>query len=238
MLRSEERYARQIMLPEIGAEGQEKLGRARVLIVGVGGLGSPSATYLCGAGVGTLGLVDDDVVSESNLQRQVLYGEAVVGQPKVLKAKERLSGMNGRVQVETYPLRLDSSNAAEIIGKYDLVVDGCDNFATRYLVDDTCAALGKPYIYGAVTGFEGQVSVFNCPGGMRYRDLFPDEEQLLSMPRATIGVVGALCGVVGSVQAAEALKLICGYGEALSGKIWHIDLRTMESGIIRICADE
>ena len=156
------RYDRQISLPEIGEAGQEKLRNAKVLIVGVGGLGSPIALYLAGAGVGTLGLVDDDKVSISNLQRQVLYAEADVDQSKPLCGARRVQGLNSDVKVEVYPFRLDKRNASELIRNYDIVVDGCDNFATRYLLSDTCSALGKPYVYGAIQGFTGQVSVFCC----------------------------------------------------------------------------
>ena len=211
------RYARQTSLPEIGEAGQEKLRNAKVLIVGVGGLGSPIALYLAGAGVGTLGLVDDDQVSISNLQRQVLQG------------------LNSDVNVEVYPFRLDKKNAGELIRNYDIVVDGCDNFATRYLLNDVCNAWGKPYVYGAIQGFEGQVSVF-CYGesAKNYRDLYPDEEGTLLMPSPDKSVIGVTPAIVGSVEANEVLKLICGYGEPLAGKLWTIDLRTMQSYILSL----
>ena len=200
------RYARQTSLPEIGEAGQEKLRNAKVLIVGVGGLGSPIALYLAGAGVGTLGLVDDDQVSISNLQRQVLYAEADLGQPKPLCGARRVQGLNSDVNVEVYPFRLDKKNAGELIRNYDIVVDGCDNFATRYLLNDVC----------------------------NYRDLYPDEEGTLLMPSPDKSVIGVTPAIVGSVEANEVLKLICGYGEPLAGKLWSIDLRTMQSYILSL----
>lgn len=229
------RYDRQISLPEIGEEGQEKLRRARVLIIGVGGLGSPIALYLTSAGVGTLGLVDDDNVSISNLQRQVLYAEADVEQPKAECAARRLQALNSEVEIHTYPFRLDKENVNALITDYDIIVDGCDNFATRYLVSDACAILGKPYIYGAIQGFEGQVSVFCHPTDFKtYRDLYPDEEETLRMPSPDKSVIGVTPAIVGSVEASEVLKLISGYGELLAGKLWTIDLRTMQSYILLI----
>lgn len=224
-----ERYNRQIILSEIGEEGQKRLKEARVLIVGVGGLGSPIALYLAGAGVGHIGLVDDDVVSESNLQRQVLYTEGEVGLPKAIQAQKRLQALNGTLQIDAYPTRLTSDNAASIMADYDIIVDGCDNFATRYLINDICVRLNKIYVYGAIRAFDGQVSVFNYRGGKTYRDLFPDEAGMLSMPHPPKGVLGVTPGLVGCVEAGEVLKIICGYGEVLSGKLWHIDLKTMET---------
>lgn len=227
------RYARQTSLPEIGEAGQEKLRNAKALIVGVGGLGSPIALYLAGAGIGTLGLVDDDQVSISNLQRQVLYAEADLGQPKPLCGARRVQGLNSDVNVEAYPFRLDRKNAGELIRNYDIVVDGCDNFATRYLLSDTCNAWGKPYVYGAIQGFEGQVSVF-CHGRRprTYRDLYPDEAEALRMPPPDPSVIGVTPAIVGCVEANETLKLICGYGEPLVGKLWTIDLRSMQSYLL------
>ena len=224
-----ERYNRQIILSEIGEEGQKRLKEARVLIVGVGGLGSPIALYLAGAGVGHIGLVDDDVVSESNLQRQVLYTEGEVGLPKAIQAQKRLQALNGTLQIDAYSTRLTSDNAASIMADYDIIVDGCDNFATRYLINDVCVRLNKIYVYGAIRAFDGQVSVFNYRGGKTYRDLFPDEAGMLSMPHPPKGVLGVTPGLVGCVEAGEVLKIICGYGEVLSGKLWQIDLKTMET---------
>lgn len=226
----ESRYDRQVMLPEIGEEGQRRLSSARVLIVGVGGLGSPIALYLAGAGVGSIGLVDGDRVSRSNLQRQVLYAEDEIGELKAVRAKERLLRLNGSLNVTAYPTMLDAGNAREIISSYDIVVDGCDNFATRYLINDVCIEQDKVYVYGAIRAFDGQVSVFNYGGRYSYRDLFPDEEGMLSMPSPEKGVMGVTPGIVGSVEAAEVIKVICGFGEVLSGRLWHIDLKTMSAG--------
>lgn len=229
-----ERYQRQIILPEIGEEGQKKLRAAKVLIIGVGGLGSPIALYLTGAGVGTLGLIDDDEVSITNLQRQILYSEPELGKKKVFCAQSRLEALNTEVCIESYPYRLTPSNAEELISLYDIVVDGCDNFATRYLVNDTCVKLRKPYVYGAISGFDGQVSVFNHPDAINYRTLYPDEAETLAMLPLPKGVMGVTPAIVGSVEAAEVIKLICGFGEILSGKLWTIDLRTMQTNIISL----
>ena len=223
-----ERYNRQILLKEIGEEGQRKLSQARVLIVGVGGLGSPIALYLAGAGVGHIGLMDDDQVSESNLQRQVLYSEQELGQPKANRALERLKSLNNGIEIASYPYRLTASNASHIISQYDIVVDGCDNFATRYLINDVCKAQGKPYVYGAIRAFDGQVSVFNYKGGPDYKTYFPEEE-VVDIPEQDKGVMGVTPGIIGCAQANEVIKIICGYGEVLSGILWCIDLTTMDS---------
>lgn len=224
------RYDRQMILPEIGEEGQKKLLDAKVLIVGVGGLGSPIALYLAGAGVGCIGLVDNDVVSISNLQRQVLYSEKELGKPKAVCAAERLSALNSEIKVQPYSTRLTEDNAFDIIGEYDMVVDGCDNFATRYLINDICIQQGKPYIYGAICGFEGQVSVFNFGNRKKsYRDLYPDEEEMKRMPPPPKGVMGITPAVVGSIEATEVLKVIGGFGDVLAGELWTIDLRTLQS---------
>ncbi len=224
------RYDRQMILPEIGEEGQLKLKKAKVLIVGVGGLGSPIALYLAGAGVGCIGLVDDDRVSISNLQRQVLYSENELDKPKAVCAAERLSALNSEISILPYSTRLTEENAGNIIRKYDIVVDGCDNFATRYLINDICIEQRKPYVYGAICGFEGQVSVFNY-GEMKksYRDLYPNEEEMKRMPPPPKGVIGVTPAVVGSIEATEVLKIICGFGDILAGKLWTIDLRTLQS---------
>ncbi|CDA84344.1 uncharacterized protein BN772_02776 [Bacteroides sp. CAG:754] len=224
------RYDRQTILPEIGEEGQKKLLDAKVLIVGVGGLGSPIALYLAGAGVGCIGLVDDDVVSISNLQRQVLYSEKELGKSKAVCAAERLSALNSEIKIQPYSTRLTGDNAFDIIGEYDMVVDGCDNFATRYLINDICIQQGKPYIYGAICGFEGQVSVFNFGKRKKsYRDLYPDEEEMKRMPPPPKGVMGITPAVVGSIEATEVLKVIGGFGDVLAGELWTIDLRTLQS---------
>ena len=224
------RYDRQIILPEIGEEGQNKLQKAKVLIVGVGGLGSPIALYLAGAGVGCLGLVDDDSVSISNLQRQVLYSEEELGKPKAVCAAQRLTSLNNEIETRYYSTRLTAENADRIIQEYDIVVDGCDNFDTRYLINDICIEQGKPYVYGAICGFEGQVSVFNYGNRKKsYRDLYPDEGEMKRMPPPSKGVMGITPAVVGSIEATEVLKIICGFGDVLAGELWTIDLRTLQS---------
>lgn len=224
------RYDRQRILPEIGEEGQRKLKRAKVLIVGVGGLGSPIALYLAGAGVGCIGLMDDDVVSISNLQRQVLYSENELGKAKAICAAERLSSLNSEITIRCYPTRLTKENAREIISQYDVIVDGCDNFDTRYIINDVCEELEKPYVYGAICGFEGQVSVFHYGEKKKtYRDLYPDENEMKRMPPPPKGVMGITPAVVGSIEATEVLKIICDFGEVLASKLWTIDLRTLES---------
>lgn len=223
------RYERQLMLPEIGKEGQQKLTRAKVLIVGVGGLGSPIALYLTGAGVGTLGVMDDDVVSVNNLQRQVLYSESQVGQPKALCAKERLQQLNSTIRVVAHIERLTPHNATSLIELYDIVVDGTDNAQARYTISDACTALGKPYVYGAICGLEGQVSVL-CQGRATYRTLYPEPPSQATV-KAVIGVTPAL---VGSVEASQVLQLICGYGTPLVDRLWSIDLRTLQSFIITL----
>ena len=228
------RYNRQEILPEIGKEGQKKLGAASVLLVGVGGLGSPIALYLAGAGIGTIGLVDDDVVSISNLQRQVLYSENEVDMKKVDCAKRRLELLNGEIRVNAYPTRLSAENARELIAQYDIVVDGCDNFSTRFLINDVCVEQGKPYVYGAIGGFCGQVSVFNYDGKTTYRTLYPDEEDIKLMPPPHKGVIGVTPAVIGSMEANEIIKIICGFGEVLAGKLLHIDLRNCQSNIISL----
>ncbi len=225
-----ERYERQTLLPEIGEEGQRKLRQARVLLVGVGGLGSPVSLYLTGAGIGTVGLMDDDVVSDTNLHRQVLYGEDKLGQPKIDEAVKRLHNLNSEVELIAYPYRLTRENAADIVKNYDMVVDGCDNFATRFLIDDACRKAGIPYLYGAVCGFNGQAAVFNAaPNARHYRDLYPDEAATLAMPHPGKAVVGMTPAIVGSVLAEQALQLICGYGTPLINKLWTIDLQTMQT---------
>ncbi|MCD8164973.1 MAG: HesA/MoeB/ThiF family protein [Bacteroides sp.] len=226
-----ERYARQLILPEIGEAGQEKLRKAKVLIVGAGGLGSPIALYLCGAGVGTLGIIDDDTVSISNLQRQILYTEAEQGLPKSQCAVQRLRQLNSETGLHHYPFRLTADNAEEMIRQYDIVVDGCDNYTTRYIINDVCEKLQKPYIYGAISGFSGQVSVFHYQGGPSYRDLYPDEKEL-SQISPFKGVIGITPGITGSIQALEVIKIITGCGEVLSGKLWTINLLTLENHII------
>ncbi len=235
------RYSRHLILPEVGMAGQKKLRAASVLIIGAGGLGCPIALYLTAVGIGRLGLVDFDVVDRTNLQRQVLYGESVVGVPKVEAATERLKDLNPDVEIETYPVRLTSENALQIMNDYDIIVDGTDNFPTRYLTNDAAVILGKPYIYGSIFRFEGQVSVFlshpfnGFERGPCYRCLFPAPPPPGAVPScAEGGVLGVLPGVVGTIQALEAIKLILGIGEPLIGKMMLIDTLRMEFRTVKI----
>jgi molybdopterin/thiamine biosynthesis adenylyltransferase/rhodanese-related sulfurtransferase len=215
-----ERYSRHLILPGVGLEGQKKLKAAKVLCVGTGGLGSPVLLYLAAAGIGRLGIVDFDTVDISNLQRQIIHTVAWVGQSKAQSAKERIAQLNPHCQVDVYETQLNASNALDIIANYDVVVDGTDNFPTRYLVNDACTLLNKPFIYGSILWFEGQVSVFNYQGGPTYRDLFPEPPPPGAVPScAEGGVLGVLCGVIGSLQATETIKVILGLGDILSGRL-------------------
>ena len=227
-----ERYARQTMLPEIGPEGQRRLAASSVLLVGVGGLGSPAALYLTGAGVGRLGLADPDTVSESNLQRQVLYTESQIGRPKPAAACERLAALSSSTRFDLHPEGLTAENARELVAAYDLVVECCDNFATRYLLDEACAEVGRPWVYGSIGAFHGQVSLFNGRTGRRYTELYPDREALCALPRSTAGVLGTVPGVIGAIEASEAIKWIAGFGEPLEGKLFTIDLKTLQTETI------
>ena len=219
-----ERYSRHLVLPDVGVLGQRRLANARVLVVGAGGLGSPALLYLAAAGVGTIGVVDADTVEVSNLQRQVVHTDADVGRLKVDSARDRVHATNPHVTVHTHPVRLTSANALDIIAGYDLVLDGADNFPTRYLVDEACALLGKPDVWGSILGFDGQVAVFWVPHGPSYRDLFPTPPAPGSVADcATGGVLGALCASVGSVMATEVVKLVCGIGQPLVGRMLAID---------------
>lgn len=229
---NETRYARQTMLPEIGTEGQARLNRASVLIVGVGGLGSAAATYLTGAGTGTIGLADNDIVELSNLQRQTLYSEAQIGMPKAEAARERLSQMSSETNFRIYPSGITAENATGIIAGYDVVVDCCDNFATRYLLDDVCSRLDKPWVYGSIGEFHGQLSVFGHKSRRRYTELYPDRTQLLAIPRQKSGVIGAVPGFIGCLQAAETIKIITGFGVVSEGRLFTIDMRDMSTGLI------
>jgi len=223
-----DRYRRHLSLPEFGLEGQQKLLASRVLLIGVGGLGCPSAQYLAAAGVGTIGLVDDDVVSASNLQRQILYATADVGRPKIEVARERLQALNPDVGVRMHATRLDSSNALEIFADYDVIVDGTDNFPTRYLTNDACVLLGKPNVHGSIFRFEGQASVFDAPMGPCYRCLYPEPPPPGAVPScAEGGVLGILPGTLALVQATETLKLLTGLGEPLRGRLLHYDALEM-----------
>jgi molybdopterin/thiamine biosynthesis adenylyltransferase/rhodanese-related sulfurtransferase len=218
------RYSRQLIIPEVGKQGQEKLKGAKVLLIGTGGLGSPLALYLAAAGVGTLGLVDFDVVDQTNLQRQVLHGTSDVGRLKLESARDRLLEINPHVEVHLHPARLSSENALAILGQYDVIADGTDNFPTRYLVNDACVLLGKPNVYGSIFRFEGQVSVFAAQNGPCYRCLFREPPPPGLVPScAEGGVLGVLPGIVGSLQALEVLKLILGVGEPLVGRLQLFD---------------
>lgn len=221
-----------MVLPEIGPQGQEKLRAASVLIVGVGGLGSPVALYLTAAGVGRIGLADPDTVSESNLQRQILYNESQIGHPKALAARERLSALSSHTRFDTYPQGLSAQNAEQIVRDYDLVMDCCDSFAVRYLLDDTCAACGKPWIHGSIGQFHGQLAVLNYHSGRRYADLYPGQrEALCAQGAASSGVLGAVPGIIGALQAAEAVKLLAGFGRLLDGRLMTLDVKTMETAV-------
>ena len=214
------RYSRHLIMPEVGMEGQKKLKAAKVLMIGVGGLGSPLGLYITAAGVGKLGIVDFDVVDETNLQRQLLHGTSDVGRSKLESAKEKLKEINPNVEIETYETMLNSENALEILKDYDLVVDGTDNFPTRYLVNDACVLLGKPYVYGSIFRFEGQVTVFDSKNGPCYRCLYPTPPPPGLVPScAEGGVIGVLPGIIGSLQALEAIKLIIGAGDSLVGRL-------------------
>jgi len=233
------RYSRHILLPGIGVDGQLKLKRARVLIVGAGGLGSPAALYLAAAGVGTLGLADFDRVEEHNLQRQIIHTTDAVGTLKTESAQKRLLELNPEIQVEMHNEGVTPENAVELFRQYDLVVDGSDNFGTRYLNNDAAFFARKPLIYGSIFRFEGQVSVFNpAAGGPCYRCLFPTPPAPGTVPNcAEAGVFGALCGVIGSLQSMEAIKAIVGVGDSLSGKLLVVDALSMEFRKIRIKPD-
>jgi adenylyltransferase/sulfurtransferase len=232
------RYSRHILLPQVGVDGQRRLKESRVLLVGAGGLGSPVALYLAAAGVGTIGLVDFDAVDLSNLQRQILHGSAAVGRSKLESARERLTDINPNVSVEPYDTRFASGNALEIARGYDLIVDGTDNFATRYLVNDTAVLLGIPNVYGSVYRFEGQVSVFGASNGPCYRCLFREPPPPELVPScAESGVLGVVPGLVGTIQATEVIKTLLDLGDVLVGKLLTIDVMTMAFRTIEIRRD-
>lgn len=229
-----ERYAHHIILKDIGGEGQKKLLSSRVLIVGAGGLGSPAALYLAAAGVGILGIVDDDLVDLSNLQRQILHSSGDVGRQKVESAKEKLAALNSDVRVVDYPFRLTKKNISDIIDQYDFIIDGSDNFATKFMINDACVQLKKPYSHAGVIGFKGQVFTY-IPGSMCYRCIFTEEP-----PPGTIqdcrgtGIVGAVAGTIGSIQAAETIKFLLGKGDLLTNRLIKIDLLNAEIRSITI----
>jgi molybdopterin/thiamine biosynthesis adenylyltransferase/rhodanese-related sulfurtransferase len=232
------RYGRHLVLSQVGTTGQQKLKNARVLLVGAGGLGSPAALYLAAAGIGTLGLVDFDVVDETNLQRQVLHGTKDIGRPKLDSASDRIRDINPFVHVERFDTALTSQNALEIAKNFDVIVDGTDNFPTRYLVNDTCVILGKPNAFGSVLRFEGQASVFAAENGPCYRCLFREPPPPGLVPScAEAGVLGVLPGLVGTIQATETIKLILGEGNPLIGRLLLIDALTMEFRTIALGKD-
>jgi sulfur-carrier protein adenylyltransferase/sulfurtransferase len=233
-----QRYARHLSLPNVGLDGQQRLKRARVLLVGAGGLGSPAALYLAAAGVGHLGVVDFDVVAASNLQRQILHGTGDIARRKTDSARDRLYDVNPHVRVETYDERLTARNALEVVREYDLVVDGTDNFATRYLTNDACVLLGRPNVYASVSRFEGQATVFATADGPCYRCLYPEPPPPGSVPScAEGGVLGVLPGLLGTIQATEAIKLITGVGESLAGRLLLVDAARMHFRTVQLRRD-
>jgi len=223
------RYSRHLIMPEVGMDGQLKLKAAKVLCIGTGGLGAPLGLYLAAAGVGRIGLVDFDVVDSTNLQRQVLFGTSDVGKPKIQAAADRLRNLNPDIQIDTFETHLSSENALDILKDYDIVIDGTDNFPTRYLVNDACVILGKPNVYGSIFRFEGQITIFGYPDGPCYRCLYPEPPPPGLVPScAEGGVLGVLPGIVGTIQAAETLKLIIGKGEPLVGRLLLFDALAMK----------
>ena len=238
------RYSRHLIIPEFNIEGQRKLKAAKVLVVGTGGLGAPLLQYLAAAGVGTIGVLDFDIVEDSNLQRQVLFSTNDIGKPKVFAAKERLEGLNPYINIVTHNVHLSSENALDIVKDYDLVADGTDNFPTRYLVNDACVLLGKTNVYASIYRFDGQVSVFNYKNedgvlGPNYRDLFPSPPPPGLVPScAEGGVLGVLPGIVGSLQANEVIKVITGIGEPLVGRLFLFDAMNFETRTVKVHRDE
>jgi molybdopterin/thiamine biosynthesis adenylyltransferase/rhodanese-related sulfurtransferase len=232
------RYSRHLIIPEIGMTGQKRLKNAKVLCVGAGGLGSPALLYLAAAGVGTLGIVDFDVVDESNLQRQIIHGQSDVGRPKAESARDSIREINPLVTVVLHNTHLDSDNALEIFAQYDLIVDGTDNFATRYLVNDACVLLGKPYVWGSIYRFDGQASVFWAEHGPCYRCLYPEPPPPGMVPScAEGGVLGVLCASIGSIQVNEAIKVITGVGEPLAGRLMIYDALEMSYRSLQVRKD-
>ncbi|WDZ89907.1 adenylyltransferase/sulfurtransferase MoeZ [Nocardiopsis sp. HUAS JQ3] len=232
------RYSRHLIIPDVGMDGQKRLKNAKVLVVGAGGLGSPALLYLAAAGVGTLGIIDFDVVDESNLQRQVIHGQSDVGRPKAESARDSIKEVNPGVRVILHQDRLESDNALEIFADYDLVLDGTDNFATRYLVNDACVILDKPYVWGSIYRFDGQVSVFWNEYGPQYRDLYPEPPPPGMVPScAEGGVLGVLCASIGSVMVNEAIKLITGIGEPLVGRLLIFDALEMSWREVKVRKD-
>ncbi|RLK54690.1 adenylyltransferase/sulfurtransferase MoeZ [Actinokineospora cianjurensis] len=236
------RYSRHLIIPDVGVDGQKRLKNAKVLVVGAGGLGSPALLYLAAAGVGTLGVIDFDIVDESNLQRQVIHGQSDIGKPKAISAKESVAEINPLITVNVHQEQLTTDNALDVFAPYDLILDGTDNFATRYLVNDAAVLLGKPYVWGSIFRFEGQVSVFweDAPNGqgLNYRDLYPEPPPAGMVPScAEGGVLGILCASIGSVMVTEAIKLITGIGETLLGRLMVYDALEMSYRTIKIRKD-
>ena len=232
------RYSRHLIIPDVGMTGQKRLKNAKVLVIGAGGLGSPALLYLAAAGVGTLGIIDDDVVDESNLQRQVIHGQSDIDKPKVDSAADSVAEINPYVKVIKHHVRLDNDNVLEIFADYDLILDGTDNFATRYLVNDAAVLLGKPYVWGSIYRFEGQVSVFWAQEGPQYRDLYPEPPPPGMVPScAEGGVLGVLCASIGSIMVTEAIKLITGIGDPLIGRLMVYDALEMRYSTLNIRRD-
>lgn len=232
------RYSRHLIIPEVGMDGQKRLKNAKVLVIGAGGLGSPALLYLAAAGVGTLGIIDDDVVDESNLQRQIIHGQSDIGSAKAQSAAAAVAEVNPHVRTIVHNERLDTDNVLEIFESYDLIVDGTDNFATRYLVNDAAVILGKPYVWGSIFRFEGQVSVFWAQHGPQYRDLYPEPPPPGMVPScAEGGVLGVLCASIGSVMVTEAIKLITGIGDPLIGRLLVYDALEMRYTILTVRRD-
>ncbi len=232
------RYSRHLIIPDVGMSGQKRLKNAKVLCVGAGGLGSPALLYLAAAGIGTLGVIDFDVVDESNLQRQIIHGQSDIGRPKAVSARDSIREINPYVNVVLHEERLDSDNAMRIFEPYDLIVDGTDNFATRYLVNDACVLLGKPYVWGSIYRFDGQASVFWAEHGPCYRCLYPEPPPPGMVPScAEGGVLGVLCASIGSIQVNEAIKVIAGIGETLVGRLMVYDALEMSYRAVRVRKD-
>ncbi len=229
------RYSRHIVLTEIGQKGQDKLSNSKVLVVGAGGLGCPVLQYLTAAGVGTIGIIDFDMVEASNLQRQILFGTSSLGKNKAIAAKNRLTDLNPTILIEAYPEKLTSGNALELFKNYDIIVDGTDNFATRYLINDAAILANRPVVYGAIYKFEGQVSVFNYQKGPSYRCLFPTPPKEGSVANCSdVGVLGVLPGIIGTMQANEVIKIILGFENVLSGKLFCYNAKTIQTTILKI----
>ena len=230
------RYERQVVLPEIGLEGQSKISAASVLCIGAGGLGCPALLYLAAAGVGHIGIVDFDVVDETNLQRQVLFTMAHVGQNKAQAAKERLEALNPEIEIQAYAEELTDQNAEKLFCNYDVIIDGTDNFSTKFLINDAAVKVGKPFIYGSILGFDGQLATFSHDGGPCYRCLFPESPKGHIPNCAEAGVIGAVAGMIGTAQAMEVLKVVAPSEnfKPLAGKLWTIDMRSMENNLLAL----